>query len=293
VRGIARSWGAISFVNALASGVGSAGAVALPVDVLAEVVTAEQAPTRIEFDPPDDAALARATVLEIVRRARSAVPWRIRVSVRSTIPVARGLKSSSAVGTAVAAAVGRALGLRLSSDEVARAAAETALAIGQSATGAFDDAFAACAGGLVVADVRERRVLRHEPAPADWSVLLWIPKGTHRPSSAAKDRFRTHAAAARAASEAAASGDYLRAMELNTAVVERAMGYDYRALHDRFRRAGALASGVSGMGPAVAAILPKGSEDAAARELAGPEVELRTLPFTPPEHGGLLVPEVG
>ena len=46
-------------------------------------------------------------------------------------------------------------------------------------------------------------------------------------------------------------------MELNTELVERVMGYRYRRLRDRMHERGAVASGVSGVGPTLAAIAPR------------------------------------
>ena len=71
-------------------------------------------------------------------------------------------------------------------------------------------------------------------------------------------------------------------MELNTRLVEQVLGYEYGSIRAELARRGALASGVSGMGPALAAIAPR---DRCAEVAAGfPDREARvlTLDFIPP-----------
>lgn len=62
----------------------------------------------------------------------------------------------------------------------------------------------------------------------------------------------------RAAAAAARAGRWAMAMSLNTELVERVVGYDYRDLRDDLMQHGALMCGVSGMGPALAAFTSPG-----------------------------------
>src|SRR4029077_12491491 len=102
-----------------------------------------------------------------------------RVAVVSAIPPARGLKSSSAVGVAVAQAVASAYGRSPAAETCAAASAEVSRAIGLSATGAFDDALAAAEGGVVLTENTSRTVRARATLDTDWSVVLWIPAGEH------------------------------------------------------------------------------------------------------------------
>jgi shikimate kinase len=100
-------------------------------------------------------------------------------------------------------------------------------------------------------------VLNRGPADPDWEVALLVPRGTHRPSPEWRQEFEAHADEGQRAVDAALSGDWWEAMTRNTELVERTMHYEYASVRDHLRRRGALASGVSGLGPAFAAVAPR------------------------------------
>ena len=189
-----------------------------------------------------------------VRRDRS-LPGAARLT--SDIPAAKGLKSSSAVGVAVGRAVCRALHVHPTDPSLAIASAEVAQSIGLSATGAFDDAMASAGGGVAVTDNPTRQVRLHEDLPAEWSVLVWPGTGTHLPSVTWRDRFRAAAAPAAAAVFAAERREWVTALETNSHLVESVVGYDFREVREKLRSRGAVGSGVSGLGPAFATIVPR------------------------------------
>ncbi|MEM0129573.1 MAG: shikimate kinase [Thermoplasmata archaeon] len=256
MHGIAEASAAISAVNALPTGVGAAIAISLGVRATASVAPAGTGPGRIDAPDPPGRPLIAATVRRVLDTAPTG-PWRVEIAIDSSIPVGRGLKSSSAVAGAAACATASALGLCRSREEIASLTATVAREIGQSATGALDDAAACLIGGGIVADNRAGRLLRHFEVPADLGVVLWIPPGTHPPSPSLRDRFDGGSAPARAAVEAARVGDWAQAIRHNTAAVEEAMGYAYARLHREAAELGAVASGVSGVGPTVAIVAPR------------------------------------
>ncbi len=249
--GRARSGAAISVLNALFDGVGAALGIDLAVE--AEVDRDDGAGAHDAIRPASSATpLVRATL----DRARAEyAPGRagpVRLTIRSEVPAAVGLKSSSAVGTAVALAYARAVGERPEPAAVARLAAETARAVGQSATGAFDDALASLLPGLWMADTRHATVLLHRPGPSG-ELLLWIPPGTHRPSPTILPRLEGRGdPSARARLEA---DDLEGAMEANSEALERALGLPSVG-REELRGGGARAVAVSGLGPAVAVLAP-------------------------------------
>ncbi len=255
MRGTARTTAAISFVNALFTGVGSAAAVSLSVDATVELTPA-RGTARIEFDPACDTPLARAALGAALRRFAPDRDLDVTVAVRSEIPPARGLKSSSAVSAAIISATARAAGQRPPEVDVARISAEVARTAGISATGALDDALAAVGGGAVVTDTSGGRVLRRDSLPPDWGVVLYVPREHHLPSTRWADAFAHRASEGRAAADLARAGHYLKAMERNTELVEGIVGLDYRPLRRELERQGALGCGVSGMGPTLAAVGP-------------------------------------
>jgi shikimate kinase len=257
MRGVGRATGAITIVNALLTGVGCAAGIELPLEVSVELTPGT----------PSDAGVARsergadlpATFLE---QALRAVPGgsehSARLEIRSTIPVGRGLKSSSALGVAVIRATAAALGTTVSDLDAARLCARVARLHGASATGAFDDAMAAAAGGIVLADNATDTVLTKSSFPRDWVVVLDVGEGEHRPPSEYRAQFAARATEGEVAVASARRGDWAEAMDRNSAAVELALGLEGEPRRRSAQKGGAIASGLSGMGPAFAAILPRG-----------------------------------
>ena len=280
--GIGAAWGAISFVNALPTGIGAAAAISLGVRAEVELSRSSGASGAFEIPAASDTPLVRAAVLDALRAVAPDETFDISLRLTSSIPPGRGLKSSSAVPVAILRAIASATGRTPSASDAAVFSAEVGRISGVSATGAFDDAAAAAMGGLVVADTRDRRMLRHDAADADWSAVLWVPRDPHRPSPEWSEAFRAKAGAARAATEAAQSGRYLVAMDRNTELVEQVMGYSYRPLRHELRRQGALASGVSGMGPTLAAVAPRGNRSKVSRAMPVGLGDILSVEFVPP-----------
>ncbi len=282
MHGIGTATGAITFVNALPTDIGSAAAVLMGVEAEVHLdLDAGHRTPGVTITRPSDTPLVRASVaagMEHFLRGRTPS---VRVHIRSSIPSARGLKSSSAVSGAVLAAIARAAGAPVDPVHLARLSADLAQKIGLSATGAFDDAYASLAGGAVVSDNAARTVLWTGEPPAGLTVLLWIPPGTHRPSPEWRERFRARAAEARPAVEAALAGDLLGAMERNTELVESVLGYDYADLRHQLRRSGAAASGVSGLGPSLAVLVAPERVESVRAVIAPRGGEVRMVDFRP------------
>jgi shikimate kinase len=257
--GIGRSFGAITVTNALPTGVGCAVGVSLAVEARV-AVTAGIGDRPAMLRLPED---ARTPLVEQAVRTGLATyfPEGARLAaleLRSEVPIARGLKSSSAVSTAILVAVARAADRRPSDLEIGRLSAQTARESGVSATGALDDALAGLDTGFVVTDNHRGVVLRRGPVDPAWGALLYVPRRPHPPAPLLREAFSREIEAGELAARAAVAGDWARAMALNSEVVERAMGYDYGRLRQRLIEKGAFASGVSGLGPALGTIAPLG-----------------------------------
>ncbi|MCI4351144.1 MAG: shikimate kinase [Thermoplasmata archaeon] len=253
--GVGRSSGAITLANALATGTGAAAGIEMPVEAEVNIVASPPGTARTFIAADSDSPLARATLHAALERFFPGVAVEAHLAIRSAIPPARGLKSSSAVGGAIVEAVGRAAGVATEFEGSARLAASVALATGQSATGAFDDAVATLEGGIVVADNRERVVVRRGEFDGGLCAALWIPSKVHAPSVRWVEEFRREQEQGRRAAAAARDGRWAEALELNSDLVERVMKYDYHEIRKELGRRGAVASGVSGMGPTLVAIV--------------------------------------
>jgi shikimate kinase len=285
VRGLGEARAAVSLVNALPLGIGAAVGIEWPVRVTARLERPPRTASRTAVDPPRSATpVVRAAASAARDRFGPGAAGRLRLVVRSTIPVGRGLKSSSAVSSAVALATSRAFGGEPSPEEIARLSAEVGRSTGVSATGAFDDALAGLVAGGVVTDNRTDTELRRLRLPADLGVALWVPGRRHPSAPSLQARFRKDLALSRRAADAVLAGDWITAMEANTRLVEKAMGYRYAGLREAVHRAGATAAGVTGLGPAFAALAPHRHLDRVLRALPATGVRrpLRLFAVRPP-----------
>jgi shikimate kinase len=257
LRGVGTARSAVSVVNALPLGIGAAFGIEWPARATVDVDPGSSPGGPPRIDPPASRTpLVRATAVASRQRFGRGEGGELRLVVRSTIPVARGLKSSSAVSSAVALATARAVGREPTPFEVARLSAEVGRTTGVSATGAFDDALAGLVSGGVVTDNRHDAELRRFDFDPELGVALWVPARPHPRSPRLRERFRKEPALAQRAVDAALDGDWVGAMAANSALVERVMGYRYERLHEGVRLAGATVAGTTGLGPAFAAVAP-------------------------------------
>jgi shikimate kinase len=287
MHGVGQAFGAITFVNALPTGIGVAAAIGLQVRAVATLEHREGvASRRLEIAEAQRTPLVEASTRRALELFPPKEPSGVSLELDSAIPQGRGLKSSSAVSGAVLAAVAHASGGQPDSHELARWSADLSQEIGLSATGAFDDAFAAIAGGCAITDNRTRQVLQRPTLATDLEVILWIPEGTHLPSVAWRDRFLAREDEGQSAVDAAVSGDLFEAMRRNTALVEDVMGYRYRDLRESLEDAGAIVSGVSGLGPTLAVLVPQGGARPVLDSLPRDRAEVRTVRLEPPRKEG-------
>jgi len=281
MKGQARSSAAITIVNALPTGVGCAVGIDLHAEARVTVTpTTSEGPPSFEIPAEARTPVVEESLRYGANRYLAQSGFTARLELRSEIPVARGLKSSSAVSTAILLACARAAGRVPTALEVGRMAAEAGRQSGASATGALDDALSGLEPGFVVTDNGRGELNRRAPVDAAWGVVLYVPPRPHPPSPNLIAAFSAEAAEGRRAAEAARDGDWLTAMRLNTELVERVMAYPYERLRDRLRSHGALASGVSGLGPALATIAPMDRLPEVMRALPDDEAARFAVPFT-------------
>ncbi len=283
MRGVGEASAAITVVNALSTGIGCAIGIRLSARAEATVTGGVAGGPVLAIDPPASRTpLVVGALTAAVERFLPSADVRVALELTSDIPVAVGLKSSSAVTSAVFLALAHAAGAAPPATEVARLSAQVSRRSGTSATGAFDDALAGLTGGVVVTNNYTDEMIRRAPLEPDLEVALWIPPGAHPPSSGVRARFASDEPIAAQAAEAAIRGEWWTAMELNSELVERAMGYPYRPIREAVARAGARSSGASGLGPAFAAVVPHDRVEAVLAQFPRDSGERRSLGFTPP-----------
>jgi shikimate kinase len=179
------------------------------------------------------------------------------VEVDSDIPVAVGLKSSSAVSSAVIAAVSKLLsGKDLEAKTVLELSCKASIDSHVSVTGAFDDAVSCFLGGLVLTNNRTFSVLRHARFPSNLGsyAIVRIPRRVKvYTSSVRKEIYSPFRKSAEDAFRLAIQRNISGAMMLNSLIQCSALGYSFDPVMTSILE-GATCAGVSGKGPAIAAI---------------------------------------
>lgn len=266
----ARVNGAITVVNAIPAGRGAAMGVDLWTEASVELTddgidVAAEGP-----DGPVDDELVRTVAKTMLPDERGAT-----IRVESTIPVGRGLKSSSAAANATALALSAELGRGRDVLGAVRAGVEAARRAGVTTTGAFDDATASAIGGVCVTDNREDRFLARHRAP-DLAAAIAVPDERKSDRSWEPDAYGEKRPFG-IAHTWAHDGSWQAAMSLNATGVVDGLGLDPEPILDALA-AGAVAAGPSGTGPAVAALAPERSIDGVADALTAAGDVLRVEP---------------
>lgn len=244
--------GAISIVNAIATGKGSALGISLK--VTAEVELQKGHGLRYITGTNSDRLIKNIIQKTIPKETIESNMISIRVD--SEIPIGYGLKSSSAVSNAIVLACSQiAREEDINDNTILEMAALSSLEAKVSLTGAYDDATACYFGGFTVTDNYSRRLIRKERAPENLYAIIILPSSTTRGdvrklrnlSDIFIDAFRF-----------AESGQYWKAMKLNGVLASAALSSSYAPAMAAMEH-GALSASISGNGPSIAAV---GNEDA-------------------------------
>ncbi|MDH5663188.1 MAG: shikimate kinase [Candidatus Bathyarchaeota archaeon] len=250
------SHGAATIINAIATGKGAA----IGVDLWTKArVTLTDEPGIIEStivsDPTEDPVLIEKTVGKVLKFFNLEGKFGAKVETSSNIPIARGLKSSSAAGNAIALATVAALNKKLDDIKIVKLGVDGAIDAKATITGAFDDACASYFGGVVVTDNLKRRIVKRFEIAEDVAVLFYVPAKKTYTISSDVGRMKGVASLVKIAYKEALKRNYWVALTLNGLIYSSALGYDPSIATDALM-AGALAAGLSGTGPAVTAIVP-------------------------------------
>ena len=253
MRAKAIAHGAITIVNAIPSGLGAAMGIDLWTEALVEFGEFGGIEVEIMDAVEEDKSLAEKVVEKVLKKA-GLNRLGARVKTRSNIPIGKGLKSSSAAANAIALASVKALNLNLSPEETVLIGVEASIEAGVSITGAYDDSYTSFFGGINVTDNISRRVLRRFRAPDDLRVLIMVPEEKLYTRDVNVEALKGIQEISKKAVAMALNGRFWEAMTINGLTVSTALKIDPRPIIEALRR-GALAAGVSGTGPSIAAVL--------------------------------------
>jgi shikimate kinase len=266
--GQALSHGAISILNAFPTGKGGA----LGIDLWTRAkVSLREGPGPISgfvsSDPEESNRLAIAVVQKTLEHYGYERKLQGEVITSSNIPVAVGLKSSSAAANAVALATASAIDEKLDDDTLVGIGVDASIESGVSLTGAYDDSFASYHGGGVLTDNDRRKVEKILKIPRDLGVLILVPPRKTRTGLLDQTRFAPIRRIAELAYGEASNGHIWDALTLNGLAVASILGEDPRPALSAIE-AGALGAGLSGKGPSVAAIVDEHNSKAVRKAFA-------------------------
>jgi shikimate kinase len=180
----------------------------------------------------------------------------VHIVTRSEIPIASGLKSSSAAANAAVLALVEALDVELEPLDIVKLGVLAARRAGVTVTGAFDDACASFFGGLVFTDNEHDVLLKRVEINA--TVLVYIPRSKAFSAKADVSRARLLAPWVDTAYHLALDGEYAKAMVLNGVLYCAAFGFSPEPILSALG-AGAQAATLSGTGPAYIALVDRSS----------------------------------
>lgn len=252
LRSVAVVHGAVSIVNAVATGFGSALGISLKVEV--EMV-AEKGSGIIFESGNNNKMIDR--IIEEVLSPKFITEYLLKIRINSEIPLGVGLKSSSAVSNAVALACNGLISDNVQDQQVLDSAVNASLFARTTITGAYDDSTACYYGGFVVTDNYNRKILRQDFCPDDIVVIIYVPKNCQRGDLS---KLKLLSDLYNDAFNLAYGGKYWKAMILNGILNSSVLLGDYLPARLALEN-GALAAGMSGNGPSTAAIARKEDSD--------------------------------
>ncbi|MFA9416574.1 shikimate kinase [Natrinema sp. HArc-T2] len=252
-------------LNALATGTGSAFAIDLETTATVDLTDDGEIVGEIAGQPDADTGLieccAELTIAEYADAAgldESDVGARVRTE--SEVPMAAGLKSSSAAANATVLATLDALEVADAVDriEACRLGVRAARDAGVTATGAFDDASASMLGGVTVTDNTSDALLAREEV--DWHALVYTPPEQAYSADADVSACKRIAPMAELVEELALDGRYGEAMTVNGFAFSAALEFSTGPMIDAMPDVDGVS--LSGTGPSYVAVGDRDSLEA-------------------------------
>ena len=249
---MATVYGAVSLVNAVATGYGATLGTSL---VTTAKLTAVPGRGVAINSRSQSSRLLNMTIANVVppddlRRHR------INVCITTQVPTGCGLKSSSSVSTAVAMACARIFNPDMSEKDILAAGVDASIRSGVSITGAYDDVCGCYYGGFNITHNSRSKLVVHRRAPAGLVSVIFVPERRRRRGVR---NLQKMASVLNSAWKAAKEGRHWDAMIMNGLAISPILGPEPYLLNSLLD-AGALGASLSGNGPAVAAVVKEGGE---------------------------------
>lgn len=245
--GFAYACGAGTIINAISTWKGAAFGIDLKTE--AEVVLTDDKKIKGYMDEGGDTKLIERCVELTLSRFGSKSG--AKVATKTQIPIASGLKSSSAAANATVLATLDALGEKLEPLEAVKIGVRAALDAKVTITGAFDDACASMLGGFVITDNKKMALLKR--VERDSEVLILAPGKKVFSGATNVARSRLIGRWVEMAYKEAEAGNFEKAMTLNGFLYCAALGFSTEPMMAALE-VGIEGVSLSGTGPAYTAI---------------------------------------
>ena len=246
--------GAISLVNAIANQKGATLGIALKVEA-----TVETSPGKGITIQSKNKSLSSRLINKTVEKVISKKDLeqnKITITLDSEIPTGYGLKSSSAISSAVVLACAKIFKPKFTDQQILLAGVDASIESKVSITGAYDDACSCYYGGFNVTDNSKRKRIHFQKGPTNLVAVIFIPKNRKRENL---KNLKILSAVFENAWQLAKKANYWEAMIINGLATAAILNSDSKIITTLIEK-GALGASVSGNGPAIAAITKKENE---------------------------------
>ena len=247
--------GAVSLVNAIANQKGATLGISLKVEATMETSPGKGISIKSE-NKSLSSRLINQTIEKIVSK-KDLEQNKITITLVSEIPTGYGLKSSSAISSAVALACAKIFKPKFTDQQILLAGVEASIKSKVSITGAYDDACSCYYGGFNVTDNAKRKRIRFEKGPSNLIAVIFIPKDRKRGNL---KKLKILSSTFENAWELAKKTNYWDSMIINGLATAAILNSSSKIITDLIEK-GALAASVSGNGPSIVAITKKENED--------------------------------
>ena len=248
--------GAVSLVNAIANQKGATLGIELKVE--ATIETSPGKGITIESENKSlSSRLINKTVEKVVSK-KDLEQNKISIKLDSEIPTGYGLKSSSAISSAVAMSCAKIFKPKLTDQQILLAGVDASIESKVSITGAYDDACSCYYGGFNVTDNAKKKRIRFEKAPSNLIAVIFIPKNRKRGNL---KKLKILSSVFSIAWELSRKASYWEAMIVNGLATASILNSESKIITDLIEK-GALGASVSGNGPSIAAVTKKENEAA-------------------------------
>ena len=243
--------GAVSMVNAIAIGKGAT--IGIDTYVKTRLETSSGTGIYITSDNKTISSRLINKVIEKIVSKKDLMKTKLELDFKSNIPTGYGLKSSSAISTAVALVCSKIFKPNMNDYQILKVGIDASIATKVSITGAYDDVCSCYYGGFNVTDNLKRKIILQHPAPRDLQVIIFIPKSRKRGNL---KKLKSMSGAFKKAWNLASTSDYWNATILNGIATTSILNSDPKIITNLIK-SGALCATISGNGPSIIAIAKK------------------------------------